>query len=245
MLFLQNFSYMVELAKLFGTNTAILIACIDAQYLYQLRNNKLNDNNTVSISRSEIYEITGLSDSEQIDAEMALTQCGIIIMKPFQNVPNKSYYIIDRIKLEQVLTAENPAEAVNQSTIANQFIRGKRVEPTTKRQTHIAQLKKKIKVEDPVIQDYLIQWIDAVYSNPKGFLSPSSVVIAQQELMEYCKDNQEKQIKVLKEAIKGGCRDMTWAIQNYEKNNNIDSRNFVSYSDTSAVKGHVSSDEVF
>ena len=189
----------------------------------------LNNNNTMSMSRSEIYEQTGLSDEKQIEVETSLMACGIISVKPLQNVPNKNYYIINSTQLEKIVTSENPTEVLS-SAVAGQFLQKKRVEPVSKRQTHISQLKKYVKVEDPVIQDYFIQWIDAVYSNPKGFLSTSGVTFAQQELLAYTQE-QEKQINILKIAIKGGMRDMTWAIQKYEETSGTGSRNFAKYTD--------------
>ena len=243
MICLHNYSYNVEIAKIFGVKTSIFLTCINYAYSCQLNRHSLNANDTISLSRGEIYEVTGLSDDEQVDVELTLTECGVLSVKSFQNIPNKNYYILNETKLNDILNSDNPVDVIKSSS-ASQFIRGKRVEPVSKRQTYIASLKKKINVEDPVLQDYFVQWIDAVYSNPKGFLSPSGVVIAQQELMEYCRDNQDTQIKVLKEAIKGGLRDLTWAIQNYEKNNHIDSRNFANYSDAS-IATTLSNDEVF
>ena len=242
-MYINSFSYNLKLAKIFGVNNSILLACILDEYDNQLRNNKLNDNNTVPISRSEIYERTGLSDAEQSDAELSFVECNIIGVKPLQNIPNKNYYNINFTNLSNILISDDPSKIISTEK-ANQFIRGKRVEPVSKRQTHIASLKKKIDVQDPVIQDYLVKWIDAVYSNPKGFLSPTGVVFAQQELFEYAKDDQEKQIKILKEAIKGGYRDMTWAIQKYEDLSGSGSRNFSSYTDNIASTSQDSS-EVF
>lgn len=242
MICLNSYSYNIDVAKIFDVKVSVFLTCVDQQYSHQLNHTSLGGS-TISLSRAEIYEMTGLIDSEQVDAEFILTECGVLSVKPFQNIPNKNYYILNSDKLSEIVNSDNPTDVIKSSS-ASQFIRRKRVEPVSKRQTYIASLKKKINVEDPILQDYFVQWIDAVYSNPKGFLSPSGVVIAQQELMEYCRDNQDTQIKVLKEAIKGGLRDLTWAIQNYEKNNHIDSRNFANYSDASISNG-VFANEVF
>ena len=143
------------------------------------------------------------------------------------------------------MDASDPSEIIT-SEKAKQFIQQKRIEPISKRQNRIIQLKKKINVSDPVIQQYLCDWIDAVYSNPKGFLSPTGVTIAQEELKEYAKDDQDKQIAILKIAIKGGLRDLTWAIEQYEKNNGTGTRNFMSYNDkTVATNADISTDEVY
>ena len=242
-MYLNSFSYNLKLSKIFGIQPAVLIECLSDEYYYQFRNNHLNDNNTIALSRSEIYERTSLGDAEQVDAEVSLSSCNIITIKPLQNIPNKNYYIINFNNLSNILNADDPTKILS-TAVSEQFVRHKRIEPASKRQTHIASLKKKISVQDPVIQDYLVKWIDAVYSNPKGFLSPTGVVFAQQELLEYAKDNQEKQIKVLKEAIKGGYRDMTWAIQKYEEVNGVGTKNFASYTDNVASQTQASS-EVF
>ena len=243
MLHLQNNCYNIDIAKIFGVYTSILLSCLDKEYLYQSRNKLLNGNNTIPLSRSEIYERTALDDESQVEAEIALISVGILVTKPLQNVPNKNYYVINYNKLLEILSSSKPEEAVL-SEKAKQFIKTPRVEPISKRQSHIISLKKKVKSKDPVVQTYLLEWIDAVYSNPKGFLSPSGVVIAQQELEAYCSDNQEKQIMILKIAIKGGLRDLTWAIETYEKQFKSNSRNFATYKDIKADK-NVSDSEVY
>lgn len=241
--YLQLGCYSLDVAKVFGVHSSVFLSCIDNEFNYQKRLNNLNDNNTVSISRAEIYARTGLLDDMQKDVEMALQECGVISVKPLQNVPNKNYYIIFQDELTKILNSSNPLDIIS-SQNAKQFVKSPRVEPVSKRKTHIANLKKKIKVSDPVIQDYLCQWIDAVYVNPKGFLSPKGVEIAQEELFAYTNDNQEKQIAILKIAIKGSLRDMTWAIERYEKQSGIGSRNFASYNDIVAESVNIGS-EVF
>ena len=230
MICLQNGSYNVEIAKIFGVNPAIFLTCLDMEYYYQKRNNKLGDNNTMVLSRAEIYERTALDDAQQIDAEISLQECGIILVKAVQNSSTKNYYILNDEQLDKIISSDDPSEILSFEKV-NQFIKGKRKEPLSRRQTHINSLKKKIKVEDPLIQQYFVDWIDAIYSNQKGFLSTSGVVCAQQELMEYSKGNQNIQIKVMQIAIENCLREMEWAIKRYEKENGIDSRNFADYQD--------------
>ena len=96
-----------------------------------------------------------------------------------------------------------------------------------------------------VIQDYMCQWIDSVYVNPKGFLSPKGIEIAQEELLAYAGDNQDKQIAILRIAIKASLKDMTWAIERYEKQSGAGSRNFATYNDIKSDKSESYSGEVF
>lgn len=236
MIYLQTASYNVDVAKVFGVCTAIMLSYLDRTFTYQSRNKLLNANSTMSISRAEIYAETGLDDEKQKEIELALQECGVITVRPLQNVPNKNYYIVNDTQLVAIMTAKNPSEVIGE-TKAKQFTNTPRVEPISKRQSNIIALKKKVKVEDPVIQTYLIDWIDSVFANPKGFLSPKGVEIAQQELYAYCRDDQAKAIKILEIAIKGGLRDLSWAIENYEKTYlaKDSSRDFANYNDTKSL----------
>lgn len=242
MIHLQNASYNLDLAKIFGVNSSIFLNCLDIEFHFLERNNKLDESNTILLSRAEIYERTALDDTQQTDVEITLQQCGVLLVKTVQNNSNKNYYILNYNQLEKVLESSDP-KLVLPIDVANQFIKGKRKTPLSKRQAHINSLKKQINVEDPLIQQYLCDWIDAVYVNPKGFLSESGVTLSQEELMEYSKGNQDVQIAILKEAIKGGLRKIEWAIERYEKNHDINSRNFTSYETIKADKYNLSDEE--
>lgn len=230
MITIRSNSYNVDVAKIFGVCSSVFLSYVNTEKARQDRAKTTNGNDTVAISRADIYDNTGLEDSKQVDVEVALGECGVLTVKPLKNVPNKNYYILNMEQLEKILTATKPEEVI-QCESAKQFIKKPRVEPMSKRQTLIMNLKKRLSVEDEVIKQYMCDWIDSVYANPKGFLSPSAVSIAEQELSAYS-NSQDTKIDVLKIAIKGGLRDLTWAMNQYEKNKskNEDS-NFVSYSD--------------
>lgn len=241
MIYLQLMNYNLDIAKVFGPCSAIFLSCLDMENAFHKRNT--NNDSSMSLTRAEIYERTALDDEKQREIEIALQECGVLIVKPLKNIPNKNYYIINEEQLFKIMQSNNPTEIIGEEK-SKQFIQKPRVEPINKRQSHIIQLKKRIKVDDPIIQTYLIDWIDAVYSNPKGFLSPTGIDIAQQELKAYSGDNQEKAINILKIAIKGGLRDLTWAIEQYESKSGANSNNFANYSDIKADINNVS-EEIF
>lgn len=241
MIYLQLMNYNLDIAKVFGPCSAIFLSCLDMENAFHKRNT--NNDSSMSLTRAEIYERTALDDEKQHEIEIALQECGVLIVKPLKNIPNKNYYIINEEQLFKIMQSNNPTEIIGEEK-SKQFIQKPRVEPINKRQSHIIQLKKRIKVDDPIIQTYLIDWIDAVYSNPKGFLSPTGIDIAQQELKAYSGDNQEKAINILKIAIKGGLRDLTWAIEQYESKSGANSNNFANYSDIKADINNVS-EEIF
>ena len=241
MIYLQLMNYNLDIAKVFGPCSAIFLSCLDMENAFHKRNT--NNDSSMSLTRAEIYERTALDDEKQHEIEIALQECGVLIVKPLKNIPNKNYYIINEEQLFKIMQSNNPTEIIGEEK-SKQFIQKPRVEPINKRQSHIIQLKKRIKVDDPIIQTYLIDWIDAVYSNPKGFLSPTGIDIAQQELKAYSGDNQEKAINILKIAIKGGLRDLTWAIEQYESKSGANSNNFANYSDIKADVNNAS-EEIF
>ena len=241
MIYLKIMNYNIDIEKVFGQCYAIFLSCLDMENAFHKRNT--NNDSSMSLTRAEIYERTALDDEKQHEIEIALQECGVLIVKPLKNIPNKNYYIINEEQLFKIMQSNNPTEIIGEEK-SKQFIQKPRVEPINKRQSHIIQLKKRIKVDDPIIQTYLIDWIDAVYSNPKGFLSPTGIDIAQQELKAYSGDNQEKAINVLKIAIKGGLRDLTWAIEQYESKSGANSNNFANYSDIKADINNVS-EEIF
>ena len=243
---IKTYSYNLHIAEIFGIHSAVLINCIIDERDYQ-RRIKHNNENIIALSFDEIYARTALSADKLTDVEQALIECGVLSIKPFQKIKNKNYYILNEAQLNKIITAVLPQNEILQAVpIAfNKDSNTKHVKTTTKRDMHIASLKKSIDIEDPIIQQYLCDWIDSVYSNPKGFLSISSVKISITDLFNYTNNDQNKQIEILQIAIKGGMRDLTWAITQYEKlNNSKISNNFVVYNDIKS-NGKNTVDEAF
>ena len=94
---------------------------------------------------------------------------------------------------------------------------------------HIDYLKQGVTLDNQNLKQYIFDWIDAIYTNPKGFISEQGLNLAINELIDYSNNNISIMIDILKIAIKNGYRDITWAIQNYNRNNNTNN-NFVQYS---------------
>lgn len=238
---LESYSYNLKVARVFGVNSAVFLSCLEDETRFQERNNKLKGD-TISLSRGEIYERTAIDDDKQKEVELALSECGVISVKPLQNSSTKNYYIFNKPIFEKIISSEDPTKVIQSST-ASKFVKKHRVEPKTKRQVYIESLKRAVKEEDPVVKQYYMDWIDSVYANPRGFLSPAAIRIAEEELTAYGKGSQEKLIAILKIAIKGGLRELTWAINKYEEENpgvKEGSRNFNDYHDIQIDKSNMS-----
>lgn len=238
-------SYNLKIAEIFGIHSAVFIDCIIFERDYQKRV-KNDFDNIIALSSDEIYARTALSLDKLHDVEQSLSDCGVISIKPFQKIKNKSYYILNDDQLDRILTASSPNNEIMQlSPIAfNKKTNINKAKTLNKKDSHIIALKRSIDIEDELIHQYLCDWIDAVYTNPKGFLSNSSLKIAISELFSYAPNDQEKQIAILQIAIKGGLRDMTWAISKYEQINNVKNlNNFVSYNSIKSKGDNVINEE--
>ena len=91
-----------------------------------------------------------------------------------------------------------------------------RTQAPSKRSQYILSLKKSIQEDDPILRECYCNWIDAVYANPKGFLSVSSIKQCIKTLKELT-DNKSVQKEIIEIAIKNGSRNLDWAIEEYNK----------------------------
>ena len=64
--------YNVDVATVLGVCQSILLSCVEEERQFQLRHKLIGDNNTVPLSRQEIYERTAMSDEDQKKAEESL-----------------------------------------------------------------------------------------------------------------------------------------------------------------------------
>ena len=86
-------SYNIDVAKIFGVCSAVFITCIYQEYLYQTRNKKSNDNDTIALSRAEIYERTGVKPKVHVKLDTGMNRIGvradeaIDFIKEVQNSP--------------------------------------------------------------------------------------------------------------------------------------------------------------
>lgn len=233
MLYLRTVSYSLCVAQKFGVNCAVMLSFID---------NSLA-NGITALSRDDIFNNTGVDADKQKEVEEVLTECGVLTVTRFSNRADKNYYKIEEQRLVSALSEKSLAEIVlgdSAKVTESEKTSAKRI---TQKSQLVEKLKRSIKTSDPIVRQYMCDWIDAVHASPKGYLSVQGVTISEQELSAYSA-SQEVQIAILKIAIVNSYRDLTWAIQRYEKDHSATGNNFVKYSDIKS-DGSDSSDEVF
>ena len=231
MQYLQTVSYNLEVAKKLGVFSAIFLSCVYNEFMI---------NKSVAFTREDIFNRTGIDESKQREVEEVLSECGILTIQQFKNNANKNYYVINENRFISAVESRSLSDMIDDST-TDVSIKKTTAKTVTKKATHIDSLKKSIKVNDEVIRQYVCDWIDSVFANPKGFMSIQSLSMGIQELEAYS-SMQDVKIEILKIAIMSGYRDITWAIQRYDEKNSKTGTNFVKYSDIKCDGNDVSSE---
>lgn len=237
-------SYIVEYAKSFGPISAIFINLLSSF-------NSQLENGDIVLSREEIYNYTGLNDTDQMKAEDFLMKLGIIRIKSFKGNDLKNHYFLDESKvdilkektLDNLSTMFGLDVSVSFKTTAKNVF-SERQKKENKKDQQIRSLKSVINVEDSVLHQYLCDWIDSVIERGNT-LTRAAVKLNIENLRNFTTD-QELAIKVLKIAIINGWRDLYWAIEKVKpiKKSSASGNNFANYSDIKGTKNNLM-DEAF
>ena len=213
----NNVSYNLKIASIFGVCSAIFLGLLIDNKNENLDN--LVEGKYFMLNRQYIYLSTGLDDLKQLEVESNLKECGIIDVIPVKNNLEKFYYSLDEDLLVKFLTVDSIEETKKLLTPSAQkktLISVPRTQAPSKRSQYILSLKKSIQEDDPILRECYCNWIDAVYANPKGFLSVSSIKQCIKTLKELT-DNKSVQKEIIEIAIKNGSRNLDWAIEEYNK----------------------------
>lgn len=217
----NNMSYNLKIASIFGVCSAILLGLLIDAKQDAILTDKLVEDKFFLLTRQQIYDLTGLDDLKQLEVEDALKECRLIEVTPVKNNSEKFYYSLDENLLLKFIEAKSTEEAkklLTKSAQKKSLISVPRTSTPSKRSTYINGLKKSLKEDDIMVRENLCNWIDAVYANPKGFLSASSIEQCLKTLNEFTRGNRELKIEIIQIAVKNGSRNLDWAIEVYQKN---------------------------
>lgn len=202
----QSFGYTVELAKVIGIKAAVYLSAL--QYYDALNKHA----ESFVVSREDVNNLSGLSESEQQDAETILKCCNIIKVKPNKTGTKLTVTLFFNSALalltQDIMTMELDTKIKEQLQ--------SRVSKKTKKEAIADNLKKGIKIDDPDLNKMLGDWIDSVILSGKGSLTKKAIELSVQDLLSYSGDKTTL-TEILRIAIKGGYRDLQWAIENYKK----------------------------
>lgn len=213
--------YNVDVAKKFGLCSATFINLLQKSAI-------LFSNNDIVLTREMIYDLTGLDEQMQKTVEKALIDCGVISVKNFKGYENKYHYILNNDRFVQILNSvvdDFTGCSIKYSNPNNLQAKSKKIIITNK-------LKNSVNVDDPILKQYIFDWIDSLYENKKS-LTVKGLQLFLQDLMKYKDENSvDDCINVLKIAIKNGWKDIGWAmLKNNESKATDNSKNFANYFD--------------
>ena len=199
-------SYNCNLAQVVGLHASI--------YLTELINisrkatikNKLLDGKYFIVDRNYIEQRTTFDATEQKGLEKTLSQINVL---SFGAATDSVYLDLD--VLSGLVVGD--ADIQQKVKVAVQNTTTKKV---TGKQRCAQEMKKYIYTTNSELYNAYSEWIDAV-CDKVGWMSQKAVTVGQQTVDGYAKGDLDVALKLIELATTGGFRDMTWAINAFEK----------------------------
>lgn len=233
--------YNVGFAKRYGVITSILVNYIDNEFSYNMATGNIKSDGRFYLDRVDISYRTGASIGEIHSAEEVLVKLGVLDVIPCpKNGDEKVYY---RYFREKLISGISRAEATNPIEDVLSSVGSKEVKThyVPKKVKELQSLKSSIKEEDSLLRQYMCDWLDSIYA--KGLSTTKAALdISIQELSKFSKEQKES---ILRSAICMGCKNISYAISNFEKSNSNSGNNWKSYADMQPDDSTIITSEVF
>lgn len=195
----------VKLAQILGLHSSIYLSQIMDINEKAIRKNKMNEN-YFTIDREYITSRTTIPEKEQKEIENNLIKIGVLE----RSTDDVNTLQLNITVLTSILMSPDEDLIKEISNLA------KPKQSKTKAEKIIENLKSNIVTINPELRQAYFDWIDAVYSKD-GFMTKAAVVAAQGNVDKFSNRNLDIALKVLEIATINGYRDITWAINNYNK----------------------------
>lgn len=206
-------SYNISLAKVIGLHPAIYINTLLSINSKAITKQKLTNDEYFSIDRNYVQSITTFSVEEQKQIDKLLID--LKILKRLDNDNETDVLSLDISVLTSIMMSKNEQLLTDIKKVADQKSRKK-----TKQEIIKDELKSYVMVSNQELRDAYFDWIDAVYAK-QGWMSKKSVTSAQKIVDEFSHRNLDVALKLIEIASIGGYRDMTWAVNTYRDNYNV------------------------
>lgn len=198
-------SFNLKLAHRIGLHASI--------YLNELLNinkkatqkNKLDENGFFKLDRVYIEQRTTLQKQEQKELDKMLEELTVINIGT-----NKDYLKINTDAITGLLLDDN-------SELVEKFIQPIKTKRLTKKESITQTLKSHIKTDNEELVVAYCDWIDAVMAR-QGWMSVAAIEEGERLIDTYSNRDLDVALQILKIAATNGWRDVSWAINNYERN---------------------------
>ena len=206
----ENYNqYNIQLANMFGLDVAVYLNEIINIYNKAIRKEKVSDC-FFELDREYVKKRTTLSLEDQFEIDNKLTELEILT----KDKSNVNLIKLDIILLVNLMSSEDE----NLKNHLHKLLELKNKKVKASKQTKISEaLKAQVDSKDPLLDDFLRQWIDSVVAK-EGWMTKGVVLTGQEKVIQFAFPDKEKAIEIIKIAIVNGYRDMDWAIQKYKEN---------------------------
>lgn len=195
----------VKLAHILGLNSAIYLGQIMDINEKAIRKSK-TDKNFFTIDRAYITQRTTISEKEQKEIENNLIKIGVLE----RSTDSADTILLNLTVLTSILMSPDEELVKDISSLS------KPKQKRTKAEAIKDSLKQNIVTTNLELRDAYMSWIDAVYQKD-GFMTKQAVIAAQSRIDEFSNRNLDVALKVLEIASINAYRDITWAINTYNK----------------------------
>lgn len=209
-------NFNIRAAQIFGLNAAVYCSELLNIFKKASKKNKLIDDNYFKIDRKYIFERTTLSIEEQLIIDANLLKVNILS----KHKDNPDIISFDAQLFASIITDDNAKLIENISKKVK--INAPKGVKESARQRIIAELKDSIVCSNYELLTALRNWVDSIYSNPKGgYLSKTAVKVFQDTLNNYTQGDLDLALRIVQIADIQGYRDCNWAIAVHEKDKKI------------------------
>lgn len=210
-------SYNVSLAKIIGLHPAIYINTLLSINSKAITKQKLTNDEYFCVDRNYVQSITTFDVSEQIEIETLLINLGIL--RKQENEESNALFL-DVSMLTSIMMSENETLVSDIQKVTAATTKSKK---KTKTEAIKDEMKSFVTATNQELREAYFDWIDSVFAK-QGWMSKKSVVSAQQVIDEFSHRNLDVALKVIEIASISGYRDMTWAVNTYKSNYNVQYR---------------------
>ncbi len=209
----------MDAIRIFGLNTATYCAELLNVYKKAHIKNKLIDNNYFKIDRKFMFERTSLSVEDQLKSDANLMKVDIIS----KHEEDPDIIKFDFHLFASIISSEDSKLVEEISKKVN--IKSPRGVKASQRQIIINSLKNSIPYTNYELITAMRDWVDSIFANPKAYMSKKTIENFKKCLDEYCKGDLDLALNIIHIATTQSYRDCQWAINIYEKSEQIKKQN--------------------
>ena len=227
-------SFNIKLAHRIGLHAAIYLGELLNINKKALQKNKTIEDKFFKLDRTYIEQRTTIQKQEQKEIDKTFEDLGILNFGT-----TKDIIAINTDTITGLLLDDN-------SELVEKFIQPIKKRRVTKAEAILASLKDNIQTDNEQLKKAYEEWVEAVMAR-QGWMSAVCVRDGQAVIDKYSGGNAEVALKIIEIGASNGYRDLSWAINTYEKKCREEKNKFTTSNNSSYSRRvpAIAEDEVF